>query len=331
MRINKLCGIYCIRKDDKFYIGQSVNIIGRFVTHKRLLLNNNHFNRKLQNSYNKYSVDYFEFEVIEICDLKSLSEKEQYWMKTLDTISSGYNIRDANDSYRSGSEFPLDVREKISIAQKKFWASKTDRALSKDHRENIGKALLGKKHPMVITEAGKKARSDNAKKIWEIDRLTGGKLKDKISKRNKERLLTEDERQKRMTFGGSKISFEIATNIRYDFYKNKLGYKELSGKYDTDLDTTRKIVSNKLFSEKILVNNGFITIDNVLFELVVPSNKFYAKLTKSIAIDIIRDFFEFGLQYSEIQEKYSISDSQVYRILHKNAWKAKEAFDLLQK
>ena len=92
MKKSKLCGIYCIRKDDQFYVGQSINIFKRFIAHKNMLERNEHYNQKLQNSYTKYGGDVFSFEIIEICSQEVLTEKEQYWADTLDATNSGFNV-----------------------------------------------------------------------------------------------------------------------------------------------------------------------------------------------------------------------------------------------
>ena len=73
---NKICGIYKITNtlNGKVYIGQSVNVQERFYEHKRKLRLQQHFNKYLQNAYNKHG-EYFEFEVIEECDVSELDKR----------------------------------------------------------------------------------------------------------------------------------------------------------------------------------------------------------------------------------------------------------------
>ena len=49
-------GIYCIRNkiNNKYYIGQSIDIKNRWKEHKYNLRHNKHVNNKLQNAWNKY-------------------------------------------------------------------------------------------------------------------------------------------------------------------------------------------------------------------------------------------------------------------------------------
>lgn len=68
-----MIGIYAIKNNanGKIYIGQSTNVKDRLWHHKSALKNNRHENSYLQNSYNKYGADCFEFVVIEECEEKS--------------------------------------------------------------------------------------------------------------------------------------------------------------------------------------------------------------------------------------------------------------------
>lgn len=84
-------GIYKITNlvNNKIYIGQTVNFIKRKSEHFVKLHKNIHVNAHLQNSYNKYGLDSFVFEIIERCDLKILTEREQFY---IDSLKPEYNI-----------------------------------------------------------------------------------------------------------------------------------------------------------------------------------------------------------------------------------------------
>ena len=58
---NKIKGIYLIinKQNCKFYIGSSMSIYSRWNTHVRKLKENKHFNKHLQNVWNKYGPENF--------------------------------------------------------------------------------------------------------------------------------------------------------------------------------------------------------------------------------------------------------------------------------
>lgn len=90
-----VCGIYCIKNkiNGKFYIGSSEDIRHRWYEHVFKLRKNKHINQHLQNAWNKYTEDNFEFLVIESCIKEELLNKEQYYIDTLHPFrDNGYNI-----------------------------------------------------------------------------------------------------------------------------------------------------------------------------------------------------------------------------------------------
>ena len=87
----KVSGIYCIENitNHKTYIGSSKNIYQRLLKHFALLRHNKHQNAHLQNAWNKYGEDSFRWFILELCDSKELTEKEQY---CIDLFGAEYNI-----------------------------------------------------------------------------------------------------------------------------------------------------------------------------------------------------------------------------------------------
>lgn len=92
--MKKETGIYKItcKVNKKTYIGQSVNIDSRWLSHKQALNNNTHKNKHLQRAWNKYGDSSFTFEVLEICDTKDLSEREIYWIDKTKSFENGFNM-----------------------------------------------------------------------------------------------------------------------------------------------------------------------------------------------------------------------------------------------
>lgn len=84
-------GIYKIinTSNNKFYIGSTVSFNRRKSEHFRHLRLNKHINGHLQNSYNKYGKEFFEFIIVEYCENSLLMEREQFY---LDTLKPNYNL-----------------------------------------------------------------------------------------------------------------------------------------------------------------------------------------------------------------------------------------------
>lgn len=79
------------------YIGQSSDIYWRWMHHKSDLNHNRHHNNYLQNAWNKYGEEVFDFYILEECHLDQLDKLEEEWIKYLNTNvnekeSVGYNL-----------------------------------------------------------------------------------------------------------------------------------------------------------------------------------------------------------------------------------------------
>lgn len=84
-----MIGIYKITNliNNKSYIGQSINIEGRFVSHKK----NKRSSLELQKDIISYGIENFSFDIIEECKLEELNEKETFWINYYDSYNFGYN------------------------------------------------------------------------------------------------------------------------------------------------------------------------------------------------------------------------------------------------
>lgn len=95
--------IYCIRNkiNNKKYIGQTaLNINKRLNIHEYQLINNKHYNKNLQDDFNKYSMDNFEFIILDEFTFydkkllkKVLLDMEKFYINLWDTENEtkGYN------------------------------------------------------------------------------------------------------------------------------------------------------------------------------------------------------------------------------------------------
>lgn len=148
--MEKISGIYCIENkiDGKKYIGQSVDIESRWYRHKYELNAKQHFNSYLQNAWNKYGEDNFNFYIIELCKVELLDEREEYYIdfyKTLDR-NVGYNMTAGGHSNKYIND---EISAKISKALMGHVVSSESRLkISLHHADVSGKnnGMYGRHH-----------------------------------------------------------------------------------------------------------------------------------------------------------------------------------------
>lgn len=151
--MGKTIGIYCIENkiNHKKYIGQSVNIPERWKRHIRSLNKNTHHNNFLQEDWNLYGIENFDFFVLETCDRSDLDRLERKYISSLKTTNEeyGYNLTSGGITHYSPTEY---VREKIGETSKgRKHSMETKNRMSKAHKgEN--NHFYGKHH----TEEAKK-------------------------------------------------------------------------------------------------------------------------------------------------------------------------------
>ena len=92
-----MIGIYKITNltNNKSYIGQSVNIQGRWTNEctRAFNPNSNSYNTPLSRALRKYGINNFSFEVVEECAKDELDTKERYYIYLYQTlVPLGYNV-----------------------------------------------------------------------------------------------------------------------------------------------------------------------------------------------------------------------------------------------
>lgn len=187
-------GIYQIQNlvNGKVYIGSTTNFVARKYQHLRALRANNLKNKKLQNAFNKYGEQNFEFSVIEyIENINNLIKYEQYYIDTYDCVKNGYNVRQKAETNRGCKFGPLSDERKliISTANKgkkrkpltketlcKMSKAQTGRKHSEETKLKISKSNQGKihseetKHKIGVSSKGRIKSPETCKKLSEIAR-----------------------------------------------------------------------------------------------------------------------------------------------------------------
>ena len=129
-------GIYQIRNsvNEKLYIGSSSDIPSRCRKHYSDLRNNQHQNQHLQNSFNKYGENCFDFSILHYCDVDMLTFFEQYFVDDY-SVNRLYNIREIVDSNR-GIIKSVETRRKISDGNK-------GKKHTVEHKEKLRLLMIG--------------------------------------------------------------------------------------------------------------------------------------------------------------------------------------------
>lgn len=86
-------GIYGIHNlvNDKWYVGQAVDIEKRWATHRWALSAGKNESEHFLRAWRKYGADAFEWLVLEECSPDVLDEREMLWIAKKDSFRNGYN------------------------------------------------------------------------------------------------------------------------------------------------------------------------------------------------------------------------------------------------
>lgn len=158
-------GIYQIRNkiNNKVYIGQSNNIQRRWQEHIYRLNKGDHENEHLQNAWNKYGADTFEFSILVECnDVNLLNELETLNINNKKALcrAEGYNI--ASGGNRPNTLFGK-TKDEIREMYKRVVSSRLNKwketgnprkgsHISDSQKEYLSKINKGKNHPMFGTK-----------------------------------------------------------------------------------------------------------------------------------------------------------------------------------
>lgn len=133
-------GIYQIKHiaTGRRYVGQAKNIAKRWSRHRRDLAKGIHTSRYLQNAWNKYGAEGFTFDVIEVCDVQILDEREQFHIDQ----GASFNVLLFARSPR-GVVRTQETKNKIADALR-------GKAKSPEHRAALSAANTGKTQSLEI-------------------------------------------------------------------------------------------------------------------------------------------------------------------------------------
>ena len=194
------------------YIGSTINFDRRKKRHIRALNNKKHHSRHLQNAWDFYGFDKFEFHILEIVnDINELTSRETFYLQSL---NPEYNtMRDIKSHI--GLKRSLETRKKMSLAQ-------VGKKHSDETKQKLREINTGKKQSEEIIQ--KKVSSMKSSEKFNV----AVRSKDRSDKIKASRLnnggyiITEEQKQKISdTLKSKQLQSAISKKIeKYDLHGN---------------------------------------------------------------------------------------------------------------
>lgn len=145
--LKKEIGVYRIVNlvNGHVYIGQTKEgFQRRFWLHRWQLRNGSHDNPYLQNAWDKYGEDNFEFQVLEVLDADKIDDREIYWIAYYRENGGCYSIQDGGQPMIIWQNISPEARKRVGeLNRKRMTGSK----LSQETRLKMSKSRKGK-HPV---------------------------------------------------------------------------------------------------------------------------------------------------------------------------------------
>ena len=162
-----------------------------------------HQNNHLQNSYNKYGKENFEFKIILYCSPENLIFYEQRAINSYNFRNELYNLSPTAGSPK-GYNHSEETKKKMSEDRKGINNNMYGKNHTEESKKNMSKSTSGKNHPMY----GKKHTKETKKKLSEANKgRTGlnGKENPMYGKKHSE------ESKKKMSVSSKKINLSKKT------------------------------------------------------------------------------------------------------------------------
>jgi len=160
-----MIGIYKITNPKgKVYLGQSIDLENRLDRYK--YLGSRAKQHKLNNSIEKYGFENHIMEIIEICSLEELDEREIFYIKQYNCVKEGLNIKHGGEG---GGLMEEETKQKIASSnkgkkhslqtRKQMSQSKINHPMYTDEwRESISEANFGGTNSKPITQYDKNGK-----------------------------------------------------------------------------------------------------------------------------------------------------------------------------
>lgn len=170
------------KKNNKVYIGQTVNLNKRMMEHFNDLRKGKHHSLKLQRAFDKYGEEFFEHSLIEIVPENIADDREKYWIKHYNSTDKnfGFNNESGGNLKKVVSE---DTKKKLSNINKSKYTKARKYLLSPEALKKKSEKLTGSGNPMygktpkewMSKESYEKWVNDKRKRMLENNPMKGKK------------------------------------------------------------------------------------------------------------------------------------------------------------
>lgn len=344
--------IYC-KANGKSYYGQTNDYDRRMIEHKKLLRHSSkakHHCTYLQNAWNLYGEEQFEFSLVEECPEQLLTEREQWYFDTYGPQNLLFNIALCAEATRRGIKLSEETKQKLREAnlgpKSPMWGKK----MPEEAKRKIGLANSGANHwhygrPCTEEEKLKNSlslRGENchlSKLTWEqvrqarTDFISHSKTAIEISEQLhiektsiysilKNQTWKDDsydpvEANKILEQSNKIVNRDIVLQIREEYKTNKFEHEELASKYGLSISALGKITRNETWQDpeyaKWMADN------------IKPQKK-PTRINFQVAQQIREDFEKiYGVlgkekTYIELGKKYNLASITVRKIIKNKLW-----------
>lgn len=227
-----LCGIYKITNlvNGKVYIGLSKDITKRLKTHLTQLISNTHYNKHLQQSFNKYGKSNFVFQVVEECAEELLSNKEQQYILFFESFNP---LKGFNKTLGGEREIPTkETKQKMS---------ENHANVSGSNSPFYGKSLAGEFNPFYGKVHSEEARLAVSNYQSGRSKSNSTKLKMSIAHKNKSISdITKDKMSISHT-GKKNPRLQLSDTDIFNIQTSSLPVRDISNLYKVSLSTIYKL------------------------------------------------------------------------------------------
>lgn len=230
--MSKIIGIYKITSPSgKIYIGQSIDVMGRFKDYKR---GKGTKQSRLYNSFTRHGITSHTFELIEECALDALNERECFYISHYGCFNTkmGLNLTSGGDSKGTVSE---ETKRKISIGNTGKVVSDESRkkmSVSQKNRGSEISSIISKRNIGNKYANGRKLSPDEIQKLKDSrNGIPCGMSGKQHSSESIEKMRQSKIGKKKSAGTGLKISLANKGKKKSEEWKEKIRQARLGKKY----------------------------------------------------------------------------------------------------